>query len=108
MAIAYSGPFALDFMYEEWAAAFRDQLHSAYLRVMEHAIRLDLDHGHLHRGTFLAERATAVDPDAEAIHLSLIRLYRLSGAHAAASEQYRRYARVMRDLGLEPTAFADL
>jgi DNA-binding SARP family transcriptional activator len=33
----------------------------------------------------------------------LLRLYRLSGAHSAAAEQYGHYATVMRDeLGIEP------
>ena len=108
LAKAYRGRFALDFMYEEWAAGYRDGLHAAYLRVMENSIRLDLDSGHLHRGTFIAEQASAVDPEAEGIQVALIRLYQHSGAHAAAAEQYRHYARGMTDLGLEPTALADL
>ena len=61
---------------------------------MERAIRIDLDTGHFGRGTFLAERAAEVDPDAEEIQVALVRLYRLSGAHAAAAEQYGHYAQV--------------
>ncbi|MEJ7696538.1 MAG: BTAD domain-containing putative transcriptional regulator [Candidatus Limnocylindrales bacterium] len=46
-----------------------------------------------------------VDPDAEQIEVSLLRLYRVTGAHAAAAEQYAHYAAVMRnELGLEPPA----
>jgi DNA-binding SARP family transcriptional activator len=108
LATEYRGRFALDFAYEEWAVPFRDALHAAYLRVMEHAIRLDIAAGHLARGTFLAERAAEVDPDSEEIQLSLARLYRHSGAHAAAAEQYGHYARVMKDLGVEPLALDDL
>ena len=108
LAREYRGRFALDFAYEDWSAPYRDALHAAYLRVMEHAIRLDLDNGHLGRGTFLAEHAAEVDPDAEEIQVALVRLYRHSGAHSAAAEQYAHYARAMRDLGVEPHAFADL
>jgi LuxR family maltose regulon positive regulatory protein len=108
LATEYRGRFALDFAYEDWSAAYRDALHAGYLRVMEHAIRLDLDNGHLGRGTFLAEHAAEVDPDAEEIQVALVRLYRHSGAHAAAAEQYAHYARAMRDLGVEPPAYADI
>ncbi len=108
LATEYSGRFALDFAYEEWAAAYRDTLHAAYLRVMERAVRIDLDTGHIGRGTFLAERAAEADPESEEIQAALVRLYRYSGAHSAAAEQYDHYARAMRDLGVEPLAFADV
>jgi LuxR family maltose regulon positive regulatory protein len=108
LATEYVGRFALDFAYEEWAATYRDALHAAYLRVVEHAIRLDLDTGHFSRGTFIAERAAEVDPDAEEVQVALVRLYRHSGAHAAAAEQYAHYARSMRELGIEPPAFAEI
>ena len=38
LAQAYHGRFALDFLYEDWAADYRDSLHAAYLRIVE-AIR---------------------------------------------------------------------
>jgi ATP/maltotriose-dependent transcriptional regulator MalT/DNA-binding SARP family transcriptional activator len=104
MALAneYRGPFALDFAYEEWSVPYRDALHASYLRVMERAIRMDLNSGHFTRGTFLAERAAEVDPDAEEIQIALVRLYRHQGAHAAAAEQYAHYARTVRSMGEEP------
>ena len=44
-----------------------------------------------------------MDPEADGIEVSLLRLYRLTGAHAAAAEQYTHYATTMRDqLGIEP------
>jgi LuxR family maltose regulon positive regulatory protein len=108
LATEYTGRFALDFAYEDWAGAYRDALHAAYLRVMERAIRMDLDAGHFERGTFMAERAAEIDPDSEEIQTALVRLYRLSGAHAAAAEKYSHYERSMRDLGIAPMPFADL
>ena len=108
LANTYSGRFALDFAYEEWSGPYRDALHAAYLRVMEHAIQMDLGSGHFGRGIYLAERAIEVDPEVEEIQVALIRLYRLSGAHAAADEQYQHYSAAMRDLGVEPVALADL
>lgn len=108
LANLYTGRFALDFAYEEWAAPHRDALHAAYLRVMERAVRSDIDSGHFSRGTFLAERAAEVDPEAEEIQAALVRLYRLSGAHAAAAEKYQHYSQAMRDLGVEPPAYSDV
>jgi Bacterial transcriptional activator domain len=108
LASLYAGRFALDFAYEEWAAAYRDGLHAAYLRVMERAIHSDLDAGHFGRGTILAERAAEVDPEAEEIQAALVRLYRLSGAYAAAAEQYQHYSSTMRELGVEPVPFAEV
>src|ERR1051326_5707741 len=92
LATEYRGRFALDFAYEDWSAPYRDTLHASYLRIVEHAVRLDLDSGHIGRGTYIAERAAEVDPDAEEIQIALVRLYRHSGAHAAAGEQYANYA----------------
>jgi DNA-binding SARP family transcriptional activator len=108
LAKQYRGRFALDFAYEEWSAPYRDALHAAYLRVVELAVRLDLDGGHFDRGTFIAERAAEVDPDSEEIQAALVRLYNHSGAHAAAAEQYAHYANSMRDLGVEPSTLADV
>ena len=108
LAAEYEGRFALDFAYEEWSSAHRDGLHASYLRVIEHAIRLDMASGHLARATFLAERAAESDPDSEEIQVSLTRLYRQSGAYAAAAEQYGHYSQLMKDLGVDPVRLEDL
>ena len=34
-AHVYRGRFALDFAYEEWAVAYRDSMHAAYLEIIE-------------------------------------------------------------------------
>lgn len=99
----YRGRFALDFTYEDWAADYRDSLHAAYLRIVERELRRSADSGHYDRGIALAQRVIEVDPQADQIELALVRLYRLTGAHAAAAEQYGHYAGVMRrELGIEP------
>jgi DNA-binding SARP family transcriptional activator len=103
LTLMYRGRFALDFEYEEWAGAYRDSLHAAYLEIVERSVLDDLTTGHHDRGIRIARRALDVDPSAEQIEVSLLRLYRLSGAHSAAAEQYEHYATVMRDeLGIEP------
>lgn len=99
----YLGRFALDFEYEEWAAPYRDWLHASFLEIVERAVTNDIETGHFERGINLARRVLDIDPAAEQIEVSLLRLYRSSGAHAAAAEQYGHYAGMMRDqLGLEP------
>jgi DNA-binding SARP family transcriptional activator len=108
LATEYRGKFALDFAYEEWASTYRDQLHASYLRVIEHAVRLDIESGNFARGTLLAERAAEVEPESDDLQLALVRLYRLSGAHAAAAEQYGHYAQSLRGIGVEPPAFGDV
>ena len=105
----YEGRFALDFEYEEWAAPYRDWLHASYLEIVERALGDDLETGHFERGIHLARHVLDVDPGAEHVEVSLLRLYRASGAHAAAAEQYAHYASVMREqLGIEPLALEAL
>jgi DNA-binding SARP family transcriptional activator len=102
---AYRGSFAMDFEYEDWAADYRSSLHARYLQVIEHAVSVDMVAGQYERAATWARRALDVDPGADAIEAMLVRLYRRSGAHAAAAEQYAHYAGVMRDqLGVDPPA----
>lgn len=105
----YRGRFALDFEYEEWSSDYRDAVHAAYLEIVERAVRDDLAGGHYDRGIHVARAALEVEPSAEQIEITLLRLYRLTGAHAAAAEQYSHYAAAMRDdLGVEPPALESL
>ncbi len=109
LAREYAGRFALDFEYEEWAAPYRDWLHASFLEVVERAVTGDIETGHFERGINLARRVLDIDPGAEQVEVSLLRLYRASGAHAAAAEQYGHYAGVMREqLGIEPPPLESL
>jgi DNA-binding SARP family transcriptional activator len=106
---SYVGRFALDFEYEDWATPFRDWLHASYLEIVERAVTSDIESGHFERGIGLARRALNIDPSADNIEVSLLRLYRASGAHAAAAEQYSHYATLIREqLGIEPPALESL
>jgi DNA-binding SARP family transcriptional activator len=105
----YAGRFALDFEYEEWAVPYRDRLHASFLEVVERALMNDFGSGQFERGIRVARRTLDLDPSAEQVEVSLLRLYRASGAHAAAAEQYGHYAAVMRDqLGIEPPPLESL
>ena len=103
LAESYTGRFAVDFIYDDWASSFRDTLHAGFLDRIERAVDLDTRAGAFDRALTVAQLALQADPDAEQIELCLLRLYRRTGATAAAAEQYSHYASVMRDqLGLEP------
>lgn len=105
----YRGPFALDFAYEEWALSYRDTLHASVLDIAERAIQLAIERRLFGEAIAIAKRALEIEPDADQIELSLVRLYRLTGAHAAAAEQYAHYAAaVRRELGIEPPPFESL
>jgi LuxR family maltose regulon positive regulatory protein len=105
----YAGRFALDFAYEDWATPFRDSLHISYLQVVEEAVASDMATGHYERGISLAKRALAIDPELESLELYLLRMLRITGAHAAAAEQYGHYAAYLRnELGVEPPPLASL
>jgi two-component SAPR family response regulator len=79
-----------------------------YLHAIEEAIRADLAAGNYDRGIRLAKRSLKVDPRLEDIELSLARLLKKSGAHAAAAEQYSRYAsQQQRDYGVNAPPLED-
>src|ERR1035437_6359410 len=103
LAESYTGRFAVDFIYDDWASTFRDALHASFLDRIERAVIADTRAGSFDRALSVAQMALQADPDAEQIELCLLRLYRRMGATAAASEQYAHYASVMREqLGVEP------
>jgi two-component SAPR family response regulator len=109
VANTYHARFALDFAYEDWASDYRDSLHAAYLQVVEHAVSADTNSAHFDRAIDLARRALEIDPEAEELEKALLRLYRISGAHSAAAEQYGHYAAVIRrDLEVDPPALDTL
>ena len=103
LAESYTGRFAVDFIYDDWASSFRDALHASYLDRIERAIIADTRVGAFDRALAVAQMAMQADPDAEQIELCLLRLYRRIGARAAAAEQYAHYSNVMREqFGIEP------
>ena len=103
LAETYTGRFAVDFLYDDWATAFRDTLHAGFLDRIERAVATDTKAGAFDRALTVAQLALQADPEAEQIELCLLRLYRRTGANAAAAEQYAHYAGLVRDqLGVEP------
>ena len=105
----YKGRFAAEFMYEEWASAYRDSLHAQYLGLIERAVRGKLGLLDARWRLWVGQHALHVDPSADGIEAAVIHLYKALGATAAAAEQYEHYASSHRDeLGIEPPPLADL
>ena len=105
----YTGTYALDFAYEDWASTYRDHLHAAVLAALETAIKGCRSAGETPRAIFLAQSILAIDPRADAIELELLRAYKGGGRQAAAAEQYAHYATFVRgELGVEPIPFDDV
>jgi LuxR family maltose regulon positive regulatory protein len=103
LAAEYRGRFALDFSYEDWASMHRESLHAQYLEVMERAIASSTAAGRFADALELSRRVLETDPTLDQIEASLVKMYRLLGAHAAAAEQYQHYTSVMREeLGVDP------
>jgi DNA-binding SARP family transcriptional activator len=75
----YRGKFALDFAYEEWATAYREMLHAAYLETMEKAISRWIVAGHGGEAIALLRRALDLDPNAEQLERLLLRAYHATG-----------------------------
>jgi len=109
LAESYGGPYAVDFMYDEWASSYRETLHASYLDRIERAVTADTNAGAFDRALNVAQLALQADPNAEQVEFCLLRLYRRMGANAAAAEQYVHYASVMRgQLGIEPPSLESI
>ncbi len=103
VAAEYHGRFALDFSYEDWASMHRESLHAQYLELMERAIASSSSAGRFGEALELSRNVLETDPTLDQIEASVVKMYRLLGAHSAAAEQYQHYTTVVREeLGIEP------
>jgi len=99
----YTGSFAPEFEYEDWAQDWRQQLATAFLHLVDKARAQLLKTGNLGAALGLAQKALALEPRNPELHRSLVGLYLRAGSRSAAAEQYLRYAAIIREeLGLEP------
>lgn len=106
---AYPDRFAADFAYEEWAESHRNALHAAFLAQVEKVTAGLGSSGDWPAATAVAQRALMIDPTSDSLEALLLRVYRDSGAHSAAAEQYGHYAASIRaDLGVEPPTLDEL
>jgi two-component SAPR family response regulator len=103
----YTGHFAPEFEYEDWAMAWRDRLHAQFLALGELQVRNLWEAGKMQQAIGTAQRVLALDADAIAFEAALVALYAQTGADAAAAKQYEHYAARHREVaGTEPEQMA--
>jgi DNA-binding SARP family transcriptional activator len=99
----YSGPFSLEFAYEDWAIELREQVHTTYLDLVAFTQARLRGLRWFDEAIAITQRALMVDPKAVDLERSLVWLYGATGSGAAAAEQYRHYAAACEaELGIEP------
>lgn len=97
---SYRGRFAPEFEYEDWAMAWREQVHGAFLELTEQVARSRLALGAGDIAAAVVRHALTVDPEAVELRPLLLACLYHSGAVAAASHLHRRYSlESMRDYG---------
>lgn len=88
----YPAKFALDFEYEDWSVAWRDQLHSLFLEAAQRTAHTLMRDGRFRQARDVAARALAIDSSAIELEATLVIAFSRGGASAAAAHQYRHYA----------------
>jgi DNA-binding SARP family transcriptional activator len=105
----YTGRYALDFAYEDWASTYRENLHAAVLAAGEAAITTARRDQNYELIIAIGHALLTIDPQADAIELELLRAYKASGRHAAAAEQYAHYAAYLRvEMAVDVPSLEDL
>ena len=105
----YRARYAVTFAYEDWASTYRENLHAAALGVSEAAMIRAQQRADFDAAIRIGQAMLAVDPQADAIELELLRAYKRSGRRAAAAEQYAHYAAYVRsELAVEPPTYDEI
>ncbi|MEV7802258.1 BTAD domain-containing putative transcriptional regulator [Microbispora sp. NPDC088329] len=90
-------------LYEDWAAAPREELRLDWLGVVEEFAALLEARGELNRAARAVQQLVAADPLREDAHAWLMRLYALAGRRDEARRQYARLRELLDvELGVEP------
>jgi DNA-binding SARP family transcriptional activator len=89
----YQAKFALDFEYEDWSAAWRDQLHALFLQACQSTSEALVAAGRHQLAIDIVGRALLIDPAALELEARLVVALHRSGATTAAGHQYGHYAK---------------
>lgn len=99
---SYTGRFAPEFEYEEWALSWRDRLQASYLAIAMTTVKELCEAGRLAEASRVCNLALTVESTALDIEQALVWVYASMGATSAAVEQHAHFARAYRsDLGLD-------
>jgi DNA-binding SARP family transcriptional activator len=104
----YSGHFAPEFEYEEWALSFRSKLKSKFLETATSSISRLIRTRDLEGARAVALLALEADDAASDIERALIWLHWRLGARSAARAQFEHLVRLDERDGLEPAPLVEL
>ena len=99
----YEGELLAEDLYEDWAAARREQLRNAYHDLLARLANLHEQRNEIERAIGKLRTLAASDAANEKTHRQLMRLYALSGNKSQALKQYRICCEALRnDFDTEP------
>ena len=101
----YAGELLPTDRYEEWAEQHRRRLRETYLSLLLGLARLHEERAEYDSAAEALRRVMSEEPTREEAHVSLMRLYALSGSKGEALAQYVQLEEILaRELGTEPAA----
>jgi len=99
----YEGDLLSEDLYEDWAAARREQLRMLHEQLLGHLARLHEARGSHPQSIERWNQLVAANPSNEGAHRNLMRLYVVAGSRHQALQQYQLCRDVLRrELDLEP------
>ena len=99
----YAGDLLPEDRYEGWAEGRREDLRQLCLALLTELAELHEGRGEYELAIEALKEATAKEPTLEEAHISLMRLYALSGSPGQALAQYERLSNtLMKELGTRP------
>jgi len=108
LVLSYSGQFATEFEYDDWAMAWRGRIHATFLD-LAHSITDELVAlGDLRLAAEVAGHVIRVDPAAIENELRLVWIYGRMGRLSAARSQYEHLRRQDYLDGLDPVPLSEL
>jgi predicted ATPase/DNA-binding SARP family transcriptional activator/DNA-binding CsgD family transcriptional regulator len=103
--ILYAGELLPTDRYEEWAEQYRRRLRETYLSLLVGLARLHEQRTDRESAAEALKRLISEEPTCEEAHVSLMRLYALSGSKGDALAQYRQLEEILaKKLDTEPAA----
>ncbi len=104
----YTGHFAPEFEYEEWARAFRSKLKSKFLETTSSSLNKRIRSGDLEGARSIALLGLEADETASDLERALVWLHWRLGARSAAKAQYEHLVRLDQLDGLDPEPLSQL
>jgi DNA-binding SARP family transcriptional activator len=99
----YRGELLPEDRYEDWTAVKREKLHKRYVDLVIHLAGLYEAEGELRPALETLIELVAIEPALEEAHISIMRLYALTGARSRAIHQYHVLEKALRaELEVEP------